>query len=374
MAAERFIGALSGTSLDGIDLVLTEISAQGEIRQLDAFNASFPEHLRNSLKRLCTPGSDEIIHLGQADRRFAEAVAQGVQTLLERNALDASAIRAIGHHGQTIRHHPELDPGFSLQIGCSHTLAAKTGIDVIGQFRQKDIALGGEGAPLAPVFHHWVFADTCETRIVANIGGIANISVLPPKTSDTPILGYDTGPGNTLLDHWVQHHHQQHYDVGGRWAASGTVHEGLLATLLSDPYFARSAPKSTGREYFTSNWLHQRLERFESIAPADVQATLLELTAQSLTTAIQSHLSDSQMTVYICGGGAHNSELITRCKALLPDVSLQTTDTLGVNVDWVEGTLFAWLAWAYVQGLTLDLTAVTGASRPARLGAYFPKD
>ncbi|TRW48157.1 anhydro-N-acetylmuramic acid kinase [Aliidiomarina halalkaliphila] len=376
MTNSYFIGTLSGTSLDGLDLALVSIDHQGTIQQHDALSWDIPQSLQERLRALCTPGNEELVHFGSADRRFAEVVAAGVHALLTRNQLGPEAIRAIGSHGQTVRHHPEQPPGFSIQLGCPHTIAALTGIDVVAQFRQKDIALGGEGAPLAPLFHREVFTHPSHDRIIANIGGIANISYLPHGGS-APLLGFDTGPGNTLMDDWIQRHHQQAYDIGGRWAATGKVHEGLLDTLMSDPYFKRTPPKSTGREYFTSGWLHHRLERFEQIPPEDVQATLLECTAKSLCDAIQGLLSAPERTatpteLFFCGGGAHNTELLARCATMLPECRIASTDELGIQVDWVEAVLFAWLAWCHCERKALDLTSVTGASRPAILGGYFP--
>ncbi|WP_194757064.1 anhydro-N-acetylmuramic acid kinase [Aliidiomarina indica] len=376
MTKSYFIGALSGTSLDALDLALVSIDSEGSIQQQDALSWEIPAALQSSLRELCTPGNNELVHYGTADRRFAEVVAAGVQALLARNKLAPEEIRAIGSHGQTVRHHPEQGPGFTIQLGCPHTIAALTGIDVVAQFRQKDIALGGEGAPLAPLFHREVFSHPSHDRVIANIGGIANISYL--RHSGDPssqLLGFDTGPGNTLMDDWIQRHHHQAYDIGGRWAATGTVHQGLFDTLMSDPYFSRRPPKSTGREYFTPGWLHHRLERFEQIQPEDVQATLLECTVQSLCEAIReliSGSSNSHTEIFFCGGGAHNTELLARCAVLLPECTIATTDELGIQVDWVEAVLFAWLAWCHCEGKVLDLTSVTGASRPTILGAYFP--
>ena len=386
MHAGHYIGVLSGTSLDGLDIVLTTITNSGNVQQTDALNWPLPADLQQRCALLCTPGNNEIVHFGIADRQFALAAVAGIQELLSRNQLQASDIQAIGSHGQTIRHHPELTPAFSIQLGCPHTIAALSGIDVVGQFRQKDIALGGEGAPLAPALHQQLFASRERYRVIANIGGIANITALPPhqvadESAATKVIGFDSGPGNTLMDHWVQKHLHTPFDRNGEWAAQGTADGPLLAELLSDPYFHRQAPKSTGREYFTANWLAKALQRRSQIAPENVQATLLELTARSLTDAIiqlDGLATQHEVEVYVCGGGAQNKQLLKRCQELTnasnapTKMAWHTTEALGVHPDWVEGVLFAWLAWAHCAGKQINLSSVTGASRPAILGGYFP--
>lgn len=386
MHSGLYIGVLSGTSLDGLDIVLTTVNSSGEIKQKDALSWPLPADLQQRCALLCTPGNNEIVHFGIADRQFALAAVAGIQELLSRNQLQASDIQAIGSHGQTIRHHPELAPGFSIQLGCPHTIAALSGIDVVAQFRQKDIVLGGEGAPLAPALHQQLFANPERYRVIANIGGIANITALPPhqlagENSANKVIGFDSGPGNTLMDHWAQKHLHTPFDRNGEWAATGTIDGSLLAELLSDPYFHRQGPKSTGREYFTANWLARALQRQPHIAPENVQATLLELTASSLSDAISQLngvATQADVEVYVCGGGAQNTQLLKRCQNLtkgqntLAKVTWFTTETLGVHPDWVEGVLFAWLAWAHCDGKKINLKSVTGASRPAILGGYFP--
>lgn len=371
---ELYIGILSGTSLDGLDLVLTEIDAAGGLAHRGALSWPLPDDLRQLCQALCTPGHDELVRYGTADRLFAITAAAGVAALLEQEQLHPEQIKAIGSHGQTVRHHPDKAPGFSLQLGCPHTLAALTGIDVVAQFRQKDIAFGGEGAPLAPAFHQQVFTSPDHDRVVVNIGGIANVTYLPAAARSAP-LGFDTGPGNTLLDYWIFRHHQQHYDLHGHWAASGEVNADLLDLLLNDSYFRRPAPKSTGREYFTPQWLHRSLERFEPLAPADVQATLVELTVRTMIQGIQQAIPVGTAgceAIYVCGGGAHNRYLLERCAVELPSCEWQSTAALGIHPDWVEGALFAWLAWRHVHRKAPDLRAVTGASRASILGAYYP--
>lgn len=363
-----YIGVLSGTSIDALDLALITIDGE-HIKLLHCYNHPFPSTLHKRLQTLCTPSANELVEFGLADREFALVAGQAVQQLITLSGLQASDIAAIGSHGQTIRHHPELTPAFSLQLGCPATLAATTGIAVVSHFRQKDIALGGQGAPLAPALHHALFHSSEQNRVVINLGGIANISWLPAQGE---VIGFDCGPANTLLDAWYQKHHiNKYYDANGDWARSGKVNPALLQLFLTDPYFKLAPPKSTGREYFTLAWLACYLERHSSyVSAVDVQATLLELTATSVVQALAEFAPASQ--AYLCGGGVHNKKLIQCLQRLAPQIAWQSTAELGVDPDWVEAILFAWLARCHVEGLMGSLTAVTGASRPAVLGSYTP--
>ncbi len=361
-----YIGILSGTSIDAIDLAL--ISMKGEqIKLLHCYSHSFPLQLQQQLQALCTPQPNELVAFGLADREFALVASEAVQQLLSLNNLTARDITAIGSHGQTVRHHPEQSPAFSLQLGCAATLAANTGIAVVSHFRQKDIALGGQGAPLAPALHQALFQSPNAHRAVINLGGIANISWLPQQGE---VIGFDCGPANTLLDAWYQQHHTGRYDKNGAWASLGTVNQTLLNSCLTDPYFQQAPPKSTGREYFTLNWLQQHLSKQKKVEAKDVQATLLELTARSIIQALE-HFAPTQQ-VFLCGGGVHNMQLVARLQQLATEINWQSTASLGVNPDWVEAILFAWLAHCHVAGLVGNLTAVTGAERPAVLGSYTP--
>lgn len=363
---QRYIGILSGTSIDAIDLAL--ISMQGEqIKLLQCYSHSFPLSLQQRLQSLCTPQPNELVAFGLADREFALVASEAVQQLLTLCNLTASDITAIGSHGQTVRHHPELSPAFSLQLGCAATLAANTGIAVVSHFRQKDIALGGQGAPLAPALHRALFHSPNVNRAVINLGGIANISWLPQHGE---VIGFDCGPANTLLDAWYQQHHAGRYDKDGTWASLGTVNVSLLQSCLADPYFQQAPPKSTGREYFTLNWLQQHLSKQSLLEPINVQATLVELTAHSVIQALKQFAPAQQ--VYLCGGGVHNKQLLVRLQSLATAIDWQSTDALGVDPDWVEAILFAWLAHCHVAGLVGNLTAVTGAKRAAVLGCYTP--
>lgn len=371
-----FIGLMSGTSMDGVDAVLCDIT-ETRVSTCASVSLPYPVTLLTALHSLCRPGTEEINLMGSADRAVADTFAKAVQKLLLQTGLNPGAITAIGSHGQTVRHHPRGVPvhqgavpfGFTLQLGDPNSLAVLTGIDVIADFRRKDIALGGEGAPLVPAFHQAVFSRPLASRIVANIGGIANISILPPAGSHAPVQGFDTGPGNTLMDAWCMQHTGKAFDDNGQWAKSGRVNNRLLGRLLKDPYFTQTAPKSTGREHFNLNWLNHLLAPL-NLAPEDVQATLLALTAHTLSDAISQY---SQTTdVLVCGGGAFNSVLMQALRERLPDHQLDTSDQAGIHPQRVEGAAFAWLAYAFLNRIPGNIPSVTGASRAAVLGTYCP--
>lgn len=369
------IGAMSGTSMDGVDAVLVDITTD-HIRPVAAFQLPYPDSLLKQLHELCQTGNNELNLCGSVDRAVATVFANTVNELLAAQKLSSSDILAIGSHGQTIRHYPNEVPGladsalgFTLQIGDSNTLAVLTGIDVVSDFRRKDIALGGQGAPLVPAYHHAQFSKSVNTRVVVNIGGFANITVLPGNNPGG-IRGFDTGPGNVLMDAWCLQHCGKAYDENGDWAASGTVHQPLLNSMLADPYFAVTGPKSTGREYFNRPWLAQQLTRFPDVPPEDVQATLLGLTAHTIANAINDVTDTAEC--YVCGGGAFNQVLMNKLQTLLPDVTVSSTHALGIHPQWVEGVAFAWLAWAHINCIPGNVPAVTGASREAVLGTFTP--
>lgn len=363
-----YIGLMSGTSMDGIDAALVEFAPGSDIpRVLGTHSRQWPDELVIHLHALCAPQPNELVHMGQMDQAVAHEFALAVQELLQQQHLPATAIIAIGSHGQTIRHHPEF--GFTLQIGNGARMAVQTGIDVICDFRMKDVALGGQGAPLVPAFHQAVFGSSDACRMILNIGGISNVSALPGDPAQ--VFGFDTGPGNTLLDQWYRRHQPGNFDMNGRWAAEGHVHAGLLDALLAHPYFALPYPKSTGRETFTMTWLDQILGQLPAIAnPADVQRTLLEFTALTIGSALRPLAQNA--TLYVCGGGAHNPLLLGRLTALFPDWYVTTTAELNMDPDWVEAIAFAWLAHCFCERRAGNLPAVTGASKPAVLGAYYP--
>lgn len=362
-----YIGLMSGTSMDGIDATLVEFQPHDDQPTLIATHAeSWPAEIVTRLHAICTPGDNEIDRMGELDQDVATQFAVAVQALLQKSGVKPSAVTAIGSHGQTIRHRPEL--GFTLQIGNGARLAALTDIDVICDFRMKDVALGGQGAPLVPAFHQAVFGINNQPRFILNIGGIANVSVLPGHNDQ--VFGFDTGPGNTLMDAWYRQHQTGQFDAGGKWAATGVVHQPLLDALLAHSYFALTYPKSTGRETFTPEWLHSILADFDNLSAADIQRTLLELTAQSSAEAIRNLATQSEL--YFCGGGAHNPLLCERILVRLPNWTGASTDALGMHPDWVESIAFAWLAHCFIERRPGNLPAVTGASKPTILGAYYP--
>ncbi len=355
-----YIGLMSGTSLDGVDGVLTAFDGR-----LHAAHLPFPDSLRDALMALQQPGSDEIHRESLAANALARLYADCVRQLLADAGIPASQVRAIGAHGQTIRHQPTQ--GYTRQINQPALLAELTGIDVIADFRGRDIAAGGQGAPLVPAFHQAVFGSASAVRVVANIGGISNISVLQP---DGRVLGYDTGPGNVLMDLWAQQHLGTPCDFNGDWAASGHVDEALLTRLMAEPYLALPAPKSTGRDLFHPAWLSTHLAGCADRAAVDVQTTLTAFTARSLAQAIHRDAPEAE-AIYICGGGALNHCLITMLHAELGKPVL-STETLGIAPNHVEAIAFAWLAARFCQRLPGNLPAVTGARGPRILGALYP--
>lgn len=364
----KYIGLMSGTSMDAVDAVLCDIEPN-YFATLGAVSLPYAEELLTKLQTLCAPSSDEISLLGQTDRLVGEHFAKSVRQLLDRYQLNSNDIVAIGSHGQTIRHLPQSanQQGFSLQIGDANTIASITGIDVIADFRRKDIALGGQGAPLVPVFHKAQFHHPLQNRVIINIGGIANVTILAAK--DKPVLGFDTGPGNTLMDQWILKHLQQPYDSDGKWSSAGKINAELLAALLDDPFFALPAPKSTGREYFNLPWLDKQLSAFAQLPPQDVQATLVELTAVTIARSISPF---SVTNGYVCGGGVRNQHLMNRLALHLAGIKLCSTASLNIDPQWVEGAAFAWLAYAFVNKQTGNVPSVTGASRAAVLGGLYP--
>lgn len=353
---------MSGTSLDGIDVALVDF-AKPTPRLCASRLLPYPSDLRQDLAQLSQPGPNEIELMGVVEAKLASCYAAAVAELLQQHQLTADVICAIGCHGQTIRHRPNGEHAFTLQIGDMHRLSALTGIRVIGDFRRKDIAYGGQGAPLVPAFHHAIFAAE-HGRCILNIGGIANITLLVPHQD---IQGFDTGPGNCLLDNWVERHRGQTFDHAGQFAASGRLDAGLLASLFSDPYFRQTGPKSTGREYFQLQWLDEHLSG-RTYEPADVQRTLSRFSAGTMALAI-SRFNVSE--VFVCGGGAHNPVLLQDLAELLPSCRISTTSELGVDPNWVEAMAFAWLAYAYDQQLPGNVPAVTGARKACVLGVCY---
>jgi len=367
--AELFIGLMSGTSLDGVDGVLADFS-NGGIAVQGYAAAPFPMALRAELMALNTAGSNELHRAALAGNGLARVYARVVRQLLDDADLAADTIAAIGAHGQTVRHRPgEFDEvGYTLQINNPSLIAELTGIQVVADFRSRDLAAGGQGAPLVPAFHRALFARDDQAVAVLNIGGISNLSLLPAGSGT--VLGFDCGPGNALLDHWSQTHIGQPFDAGGQWAASGRVLPELLARLLTEAYFAKAPPKSTGRDLFHPNWLASHLGT-SAASPVDVQATLTELTARTCASHLQRYGADSR-TLVVCGGGALNQHLLARLRALLPAVEVVSSAERGLPPQEVEAAAFAWLARATLHGEAGNLASVTGARGPRVLGGLYP--
>lgn len=368
-----YIGLMSGTSVDGIDAVLVAIDGPGQIRLLATHQHPYPPDVRAQIQSLTSavPGngnSSELERAGELDMALGGLFADAANRVREKTSLHISDIRAIGSHGQTLRHRPRAAHPFTIQIANPSMIAERTGITTVADFRPRDMAAGGQGAPLVPAFHHWLFHRPGCARVVVNIGGIANITYLP-KTPSTPIIGFDTGPGNTLLDQWIEKHQGNHYDRDGEWAASGNISAPLLTRLLNDPYFAEAPPKSTGREHFNLVWLEQHLRATAPLSAVDVQASLVELTVSTIALAIQGLGEVDE--VYICGGGAHNRHLMRRLQQQLHPVPVVDTASLGLPPDWVEAVAFAWLAHQALDGLPGNLPSVTGARHTVILGGIY---
>lgn len=364
--SQYFVGLMSGTSMDGVDAVLVDFS-HSKPQVIATHDEPIPSGLLKKLHRLADPSEGDINLLGECDRECGELFATAVHNLLNLADVNASDIIAIGSHGQTVRHMPNAEHPFTIQIGDPNVIAARTSIDTVADFRRKDIALGGQGAPLVPAFHQQLFHSAQQNRIILNIGGIANITWLPAKNSD--ISGFDTGPGNTLLDYWFGLHHQEKYDHQGQWSRSGTVNVELLSQMLHHPYFALPAPKSTGRELFNHQWLANHLNNFGQLSAQDIQATLSQLTVESVASEIEK--LSNQLDIFVCGGGVFNLDLINKLAKRLPNIKISTTDALGLAPQWVEGIAFAWLAYCYIQNTPSNLPQVTGASKAAVLGGLY---
>lgn len=362
---EFYIGLMSGTSLDGVDGVLVDFS-DSKLRVLASATESFSNNFRAELLALNSPSDNELDRAALAANQLAEANANVVKLLLNHCGLISKDIQAIGAHGQTVRHQPAL--GYTIQLNSPALLAERTGIDVVADFRSRDVAAGGQGAPLVPAFHHSVFGRGDATTLVLNIGGISNLSVLPASGD---IFGFDCGPGNALMDAWCLHHRGEHFDDGGQWAANGQLIPGLLASLLDEPYFSTPPPKSTGRDLFSMVWLVAKLEPFAAQRPVDVQNTLTELTAKACIAGANSYLNNSNELI-VCGGGAFNNYLMLRLQAGLPSLKVVSSDTHGLPPLQVEAAAFAWLARQTTLRLPGNLPTVTGAAGLRILGAIYP--
>ena len=373
-----YFGMMSGTSLDGVDAVAVEFISGRAPRPLAHVARTFPMELRDALLALQDAGYDEIGREAWAANQLATLYAKCSAELCTASAVEPQTVRAIGAHGQTIRHRPEL--GYTRQLNNPSLLAELSGIDVIADFRSRDVAAHGQGAPLVPAFHATLFSQAGQTRVICNIGGISNITVLDAAGANAPeggVHGFDCGPGNALLDYWVQRHTGQRYDDAGRFALQGRVIDALLNDLLNEPYFQQAPPKSTGRDLFNADWLQSKLAQYTALAPADVQATLTALTATCIAREIARHAPTCE-ALFVCGGGAFNLALLGALKQALKQAGMQalrveSTDALGVPALQVEGFAFAWLARQFIAREPGNLPAVTGAAGLRVLGALYPR-
>lgn len=379
-----YIGMISGTSVDGIDAALVDFSTATP-KLIETHSEKIPAELKTAALTFHASGENELDRLGAADVQLGRLFAQAANNLLKKAKINSNAVIAIGSHGQNIRHRPTGEFPFTLQIGDPNIIAELTDITTVADFRRRDIAAGGQGAPFAPLFHDQVLRSKTHNRAIVNIGGIANVSLLtaargdaeadpflldkkvPQRQDPERIIGFDTGPGNGLLDAWIKQHKNKEYDQNGAWAASGKIDTNLLEKLLVDPYFKKPAPKSTGREYFNLSWLNKYLDKQNA---ADVQATLVELTALTIIEAIQNS-GCKNGEIVICGGGTHNQYLMQRLKDLAKEFTVITTDNLGIPADWIEAMLFAWLAKQTMEHVKVDTRSITGAKHPVILGGIY---
>ena len=359
---ELFIGLMSGTSLDGMDAVLVNFGKTAQdIKIMGHSYVPYEDAIKEALLRLHSPNTNELEESLIIGNTISKKAYEAIDALLKKTSITSKDIKAIGFHGQTVRHQPQK--GFTLQIGNPALLAELSNINVIADFRSRDVAASGQGAPLVPAFHHEIFSHPTTYRAILNVGGIANVTLLNPKTS---VSGFDTGPGNLLLDHWSKTHLHRAFDENGAWAKEGKLIKTLLDAFFEDSYFEKTAPKSTGRDYFNEAWLNKHLQK--SYATQDIQRTLLELTASSIAKAIDSNISE----IYLCGGGALNIFLVERLKTLMPKTHIQLTDVLGIPTQYVEAAAFAWLAKQTLFLKPGNIPEVTGAKGLRILGALYP--
>lgn len=362
---------MSGTSLDGVDGVLLDLS-EANMSIIAYATAPFAPDLTQEMLSLNHPGPNELHRAALAGNALVRVYAKVVTDLLTNAGIKPTDVRAIGAHGQTVRHQPQAfgGSGYTLQLNSPALLAELTGIDVIADFRSRDVAAGGQGAPLVPAFHQSVFGRQGDTVAILNVGGISNLTVLGPQLTDD-VLGLDCGPGNALMDGWCQQHLGHAFDAEGAWAASGQVHSGLLESLLAEPYFALAAPKSTGRDLFNRPWLDAKLKPFSTVTPVDIQTTLTELTASACASCVKRYAFESTQLI-VCGGGAFNIHLMNRLQAHLPTRQVSSSQTQGIAPLQVEAAAFAWLARKAVLREPLQLKKITGAKGARILGALYP--
>lgn len=366
MGGRLYVGLSSGTSIDGVDSVLVRFDG-GRPELLASLHGETGAELKRTVLALCEGGGLSLERLGRTDVRLGRFFAETALALLEGAGVEPARVAAIGSHGQTVWHQPRGEHPFSLQIGDPNTIAQLTGITTVADFRRRDMAAGGQGAPLAPVLHESAFASPERTRAIINVGGIANITLLEKSGGRA---AFDAGPANVLMDYWTGRHRGRRYDENGDWAATGRASPRLLAALLDEDFFSRPLPKSTGRELFNGAWLEAKLAAFgEPLAPEDVQATLLELTVRCLTDALGGLSRPDE--IHVCGGGVHNRLFMRRLAEAMPGCPVGTTAALGVDPDWVEAVAFAWMARRTLSGAPIDTGPFTGAKRPVRLGGVY---
>ncbi|MGC9404055.1 anhydro-N-acetylmuramic acid kinase [Vibrio genomosp. F10] len=366
---ELYIGVMSGTSMDGVDTALVQIDGEN-VHMIAHDEYPMPSDIKSRLLNIATGQRTNLIEIGELDHQLGRLFADAVNALLDKSGYQADHIAAIGNHGQTVFHQPTSDFPFTMQLGDANIIAAQCGIDTVADFRRKDMALGGQGAPLVPAFHQAIFSATHSSVVVLNIGGISNISVLRPNQK---VIGYDTGPGNMLMDAWCQKHRNRPYDKDAEFAYQGNVEPSLLSELLAESYLQKPPPKSTGRELFNLDWLTKHLA--DHYVPAeDVQRTLCEYTALTICEQVRLYKVGLSPELLVCGGGAQNPLLMMRLAELLPDWQVASTSEKGVDGDFMEAIAFAWLAQRRLHGLSSNLPEVTGASKLASLGVIYPSN
>lgn len=369
---EYYIGLMSGTSLDGIDAVLVEFKKNSPLL-VASHSHQIPPNIQKKLSEFTQPNwLGSVASLGIFHQQLGELFAEAVIHLLQKSKLSSQKIKAIGSHGQTIWHQPQGDYPFSLQLGDANLIAELTNITTVADFRSRDIAAGGQGAPLVPAFHSNLLKHSIKNRIILNIGGLANITLLTAKNSKLEVIGFDTGPGNGLIDAWIKTNKDCHFDKNGNWAKSGEIRTSLLNTLLEESYFSLPPPKSTGKEFFNLAWLKKKLgNELENHKAEDIQSTLTELTAKTIANNISSNTHTSYDELFVCGGGFHNQFLMQRLQYHLPDIPIESTKKLGIDPDWMEAIAFAWLAKQTMEGKAGNLPSATGAKGSRILGAIY---
>lgn len=371
MADDLYIGLMSGTSLDGVDAVLVRFEGE-QATVLESICTPLPSDIQDEIKSLINPTTNEINRLSALDVQLGKSFAAAVNQLITKANIKKEQVTAIGSHGQTIRHLPTAEHPSTLQIADPNIIAEETGITTVADFRRRDMAAGGQGAPLVPAFHEQIFRDKKKNRVILNLGGIANITLLPSDKNKAAI-GFDTGTASTLMNHWMQQHQNKSYDENGKWAATGKINEDFLKELLNDEYFKLAPPKSTGTEYFNPAWLTKKLSAFPFLASEDVQASLAAFTAITIKDAVNQYAlgEDVAEEMIICGGGVHNDFLVQLLKQYLPNIEINSSAVYGLDPDYIEATAFAWLAKRTLEHKVGNLPDVTGASRSVVLGGVY---